>query len=263
MTYKPEYCVINREECSKLLGCSGTTVLIYNVLSAYAMKDKFAYPSHQTIKDWLKAPHLALSTISRSLARLENLGIIKRGHQRSKERYEMTWRRAVQFAKGVVSTAYVQFSELAKLSLANSQTEEKREKKKNIYIQKSSSPSSSESPPRKKRYKPKKKKSISHWFDFGHNEETPQSSGERIFSRLVALSPTLAPSILTEEERRALYLDLSTPTKQNEEWINWATEVHGTKLVELKRTLENHFNKESKKKPPLHYEGGEINSLSF
>ena len=260
MKYNPHYLVLNQEEIHKLVKHNvGRSVwAVYSCLCAFTGKKQSCFPSHSTIKEWLKADY-AMETISRAISTLVKHGVIEKRNRTSKERFKMTFRFIVQGVKGLVKAGQSNMSEPSSQSPDEGTVNIHKERKKNIYKYKSKS---SHQSPQKKKYKPKKKKSILHWFDFGQDEEA-KSPGEQIFSRLVALSPTLAPSILTEEERLSLYVDLSTPTKQNEEWISWAKEIHGSKIPTLMKQLEVSLSKDKQKKPDPHYERGEINSLSF
>ena len=103
MSSSPSYSLINTEEISKLasLNASGSVFAVYTALCAFARKSKSCFPSIKTISSLLgNAYHR--TTIQKALRFLEEHSIIKRGSRRSKSRFQMTYRRAIQKIKELI-----------------------------------------------------------------------------------------------------------------------------------------------------------------
>ncbi len=231
MKYLPDYALINREELIKLQDCSARTMSIYIAIIAYACKDKFAFPSHATINEYLGL-EMPQSTISRCLSKLQEIGLIKVGKQRSKQRYELVFRRAVQVAKGIVSAGKVAYekskaalgelSKTEKPSLAKRKTDSKRETKHF--------------------FKKNKRKSFISFLGFGETqaeiaEKEAKSPASTLFSKLMVCSPTLDPAVLSKSEKLLLFDGFLGKTNEPE-WLEWVMETHSFDIPKLLEALK-------------------------
>jgi len=230
MKYLPDYALINREEVIKLQDCSARTMSIYIAIIAYACKDKYAFPSHATINEYL-GMEMPQSTISRCLNKLQEIGLIKVGKQRSKQRYELVFRRAVQVAKGIVSAgkaayekskaALGELSKTEKPSLAKRKTDSKRETQHS--------------------FKKNKRKSFISFLGFGETQteiakRKSNSPAETVFSKLMVLSPTLDPAVLPKSEKLLLFEGFMGKTNEPE-WLEWVMETHSSNIPKLLEAL--------------------------
>ena len=105
MSSAPSYSLVNTEELAKLasLNASGSVFAVYSVLCAYARRAKSCFPSIKTISRLLGDAYHR-TTIQKALRFLEDNGIIKRGSRRSQNRFQMTFRVAVQKIKQLITS---------------------------------------------------------------------------------------------------------------------------------------------------------------
>ena len=88
--YSPDFVissqsVLRRLAIQKAPNCA---VFVMQTLMAYSFGKDSCFPSHKTIQDWLGGKEaIALSTIRKGVKWLEDHGLIKRNHHRSKKRY--------------------------------------------------------------------------------------------------------------------------------------------------------------------------------
>jgi predicted transcriptional regulator len=103
MPSAPSYSLVNTEELAKLasVNASGSVFAVYSVLCAFARKSKACFPSIKTISSVLGDAYHR-TTIQKALKFLEDHQIIKRASRRSKSRFQMTYRRAIQKLKAII-----------------------------------------------------------------------------------------------------------------------------------------------------------------
>ena len=224
MKYNPHYIIVNQQEVHKLVAHKvGASVwAVYSALCAFTGKSKSCFPSHQTIKDWLKADY-TLGTICKAVKKLMDIGIIERKHRSSKERYVMKFRTIVRQVK-----------------------EKLRENQNSSVVKSDKCPSVVQSnhktrPKNKTLYKRKIKSSLSHWFGAGDTKEAiakrkQDSPAKTAFSKLLALSPTMDTSVLNHSDKVALNRGL-LGLGMEAVWLEWVMEVHGDKIPGLLESL--------------------------
>ncbi len=96
----PSYAILNTETFQKLnkLNATRSSLQVLIALNAYAMGKDTAFPNLQTIKDYIGS-NIGLNTISMALKWLRENGLIKQNGRKSKDRFVLTFRKAVKLAK--------------------------------------------------------------------------------------------------------------------------------------------------------------------
>ena len=100
----PSYSLLNTETFQRLntLKAPKSVLQVLIALNAYAMGDNSCFPSLKTIREYI-GTSIGLNTISCALKWLRENRFIEQNHRKSKERFVLTYRRAVKIAKGVLS----------------------------------------------------------------------------------------------------------------------------------------------------------------
>ncbi len=100
----PSYSLLNTETFQRLntLKAPKSVLQVLIALNAYAMGDNSCFPSLKTIREYI-GTSIGLNTISCALKWLRENRFIEQNHRKSKERFVLTYRRAVKTAKGILS----------------------------------------------------------------------------------------------------------------------------------------------------------------
>ena len=97
---QPSYSLINSETFQRLneLDAPRSVLQVIIALNAYAMSDDSCFPALKTIRDYIGSA-IGLNTISMALKWLRDNNFIQQNHHSRKDRFVLTYRRAVKLAK--------------------------------------------------------------------------------------------------------------------------------------------------------------------
>jgi len=148
MSPVPSYSVVNTEEVAKLasLNASGSVFAVYSILCAYARRSKSCFPSIKTIMECLGQSYHR-TTIQKALKFLEDNKLIKRNSRRSKSRFQMLFRAAVQQVKQLINNSHGECSEVTTKECSQSASRRKHERRKSYKHKKSKSRFHYQTPP--------------------------------------------------------------------------------------------------------------------
>ena len=218
----PSFAIINTEEIQKLSqhNCSASVFQVYFTLCAFAQNKSSCFPSLQTIKTYLGSG-IAINTISRAITKLEKLEIIKRGAKRSKERFFMRYRKAVQQAKGVFN----HFVEKGKEVLYEVVDRRKPIRKDNLYTKKYKKKSyiSKKEQARREAQRAKQQEQLKK------REQSPEYALERLLAGVISVKE------LTNKQSKVLH-DASSQRTLNIDY-EWLDEYHPNQLLLIKDEL--------------------------
>ena len=227
----PSYSLLNTETFQRLnrLNATRSVLQVITALNAFAMGKDNCFPALKTIQTYI-GTKIGLNTISVALKWLRENNFIEQNHRTSKERFVMTFRRAVKMAKGVVSSIKSQPEKISRpsdkedevLSLEKNRKRQKKKKefnyKKNKYHHYSRSTYVSKKEQERREAQRTKAQ---------EDRKTEQNSGSFAFQKLVIGEPITS---LSNTQRTNLSLLISN---KESEFYKWAQEYQPKLLREL------------------------------
>lgn len=208
------YAIIATHEIQDLAKkrASAITILVYTTLLTYAQGKTTCFPKVETIRERLGGVH-SRSSIMRALAWLCEHGFVKRGHRRSKERFQLLKRAARKVAEAVVNN-------VPAVGHTTSQRCDHKKTKNKPFMKGSKI---------KSFFRSRRKKQELGYGRFGSSENeadnAPKCKAESVFGTWMVQNPSMDIKTLSTAQKNIIVQCLRSPAAEDKEWreiMSWS-----------------------------------------